>query len=95
MCCYCKNYQGGQILDHGDQDVTPQDYYNYPEVQLANTSYDSNCYFANCMNSHIGVASHNDSRYVASADTYVVNVLHHTNHNSGYYAEEPMSTMHI
>jgi hypothetical protein len=44
----------------------------------------ANCYFACFMNSHIGVASHNDSRYVVSADTYVVNGLHHRHQISRY-----------
>ena len=44
------------------------------------------------MNSHVGVASHNDTRYVASADTFV-NAPHHTHHSYGYYGQEPVSTM--
>ena len=44
------------------------------------------------MNSHVGVASHNDTRYVASANTFV-NTPHHTHHNYEYYAQEPMSTV--
>ena len=54
-------------------------------TQLANTSYDSNCYFACAMNSHVDVANHNGRRYVASAKTYIANDLHHTHHNSRYY----------
>ena len=42
-----------------------------------NTSYDSNNYFASAMNSHVGVASHNDTRYIASANTCVDNGPHH------------------
>ena len=42
------------------------------------------------MSSHVGVASHNDIRYVASADTFV-NTSHHTHHNYEYYGQEPMS----
>jgi hypothetical protein len=42
-----------------------QNYYNYPEVQHANTSYGPNNYFASSMNSHVGVASCNDTRFIA------------------------------
>jgi hypothetical protein len=66
-------YQGG----------SSQNYYNYPKVQLANASYDPNDYFASSMNSHVGVASCNDTRYVVSADIFD-NVPHHTHHNYGY-----------
>ena len=58
------------------QGVASQNYYNYPEVQLAHASYGYKNYFASNMNSHVGVASHNDSRYAASANIYVVNDLH-------------------
>jgi hypothetical protein len=75
-------YQGG----------SSQNYYNYLEVQLANASYDSNGYFASHISSHVGVASCNDTRYVASADTFD-NVPHHTHNNNGYHGQEPMSTM--
>jgi hypothetical protein len=44
------------------------------------------------MNSHVGVASHNGSRYVASDDTFV-NAPHCMHHNHGYYGQEPMSTL--
>ena len=64
--------------------VASQNYYNYPEVQLANASYDPNNYFASSMSSHVDVASHNDTRYVASVDTFV-NSPNHTYHNYGYY----------
>jgi hypothetical protein len=67
-------------------------YYNYPKVQLANTSYDPNGYFASHISSHVGVASCNDTRYVASADTFD-NVPHHTHNNYGYHGQESMSTM--
>jgi hypothetical protein len=69
-----------------------QNYYNYLEVQLANASYDPNGYFASHISSHVGVASCNDTRYVASADTFD-NVPHHTHNNYGYHGQEPMSTM--
>jgi hypothetical protein len=42
------------------------------------------------MNSHVGVASHNDTRYVASANTFV-NAPHHTHYNYGYYGQKSMS----
>ena len=67
-------------------------YYNYPKVQLTNTSHASNYYFPSFMNSHVGVASHNDSRYVASANIYVVNDLHYTHHNSAHHVRKPKST---
>ena len=70
------------------QGVTPQSYYNYPKVQHANASYDSNNYFASHMNSHVHVASHNNSRHVASANYYVDNGPYHT--HPGYYGQEPM-----
>ena len=63
-------YQGG----------SSQNSYNYHKVQLTNTSYDPNNYFASSMSSHVDVASHNDTRYVASVDTFN-NVPHHTHHN--------------
>ena len=72
--------------------MTPQSYYNYPKVQLANASYDSNNYFASSMNSHVGVASYNDTRYVTSANTFD-NAPHYTHHNYKYYGQEPMSTV--
>ena len=68
--------------------VASQNYYNYPEVQLANASYDPNSYFASSLSSHVGVASCNDTRYVTSANTFV-NAPHHTHHNYGYYGQEP------
>ena len=64
------------------QGVASQSYYNYPEVQLANASYGSNNYFPSDINSHVGVASYDDTRYVASADTF-----------DGYYGQEQMSTV--
>jgi hypothetical protein len=42
------------------------------------------------MNSHVGVASCNDTRYVVSADIFD-NVPHHTHHNYGYCGQKPMS----
>jgi hypothetical protein len=63
-----------------------QNYYNYPKVQLANTSYDSNGYFVSHISSHVGVASCNDIRYVASADTFD-NASYHT------HGQESMSTL--
>jgi hypothetical protein len=71
------------------QGVASQNYYNHPEVQLANASYGSNNYFAISMNSHVDVASHNHTRYVVSANTFD-NAPHHTHHNYGYYGQEPM-----
>jgi hypothetical protein len=41
------------------------------------------------MSSHVDVTSHNDTRYIASADTFV-NAPHHTHHSYGYYGQEPM-----
>ena len=74
------------------QGDSSQFYYNYPEVQLANASYDPNNYFASSMNSHVDVASHNHTRYVASANTFD-NAPHHTHHNYGYYGQELMPIM--
>jgi hypothetical protein len=65
------------------QGDSSQFYYNYLEVQLANTSYNSNNYFASSMRSHIGVASCNDTRYITSANLFS-NAFHHTHHNYGY-----------
>ena len=73
------------------QGVASQNYYNYPEVQLAHASYGYKNYFASNMNSHVGVASHNSNRHVASANYYVNNDPHHA--HPGYYGEEPMSTL--
>ena len=69
--------------------VASQNYYNLPAVQLANASCDPNNYFASSMSPHVDVASHNDTKYVASADTFV-NAPHHTHHSYGYYGQEPM-----
>jgi hypothetical protein len=41
------------------------------------------------MNSRVDVASHNHTRYVASANTFV-NPSHHTHHNYGNYGQQPM-----
>ena len=70
------------------QGVASQNYCNYLKVQLANASYDFNNYFTSSMNSHVDVASHNHTRYVASANTFD-NAPHHTHHNYGYYGQEP------
>jgi hypothetical protein len=75
-------YQGG----------SSQNYYNYLEVQLVNASYDPNGYFASHISSHVGVASCNDTRYVASADTFD-NVPYHTHNNYRYHGQELMSTI--
>jgi hypothetical protein len=56
-----------------------QYYYNYPEVQLANASNCYRNYFASDINSHVGVASYDNPRYVASANTF-----------DEYYDQEPM-----
>ena len=69
------------------QGVASQSYYNYPEVQLANASYGSNNYFPSDINSHVGVASYDDTRYVASADI-LVSAPHHTHNNYGYYSQD-------
>lgn len=45
------------------------------------------------MNSRVGVASHNNTRYVASTNTFV-NAPHHRHHNCASYGQEPMSTVH-
>jgi len=74
------------------QGVASQYYYNHPEVQLASTSYDSYSYFTSDMNSHVGVASYNDTRYVTSTNTFV-NAPHNTHHDYKYYGQEPMSAM--
>ena len=71
------------------QGIASQYYYNHPKVQLANASYDPNSYFSSSMNSYVGVASYNDTRYVTLANTFV-NTPHHTHHNYGYYGQEPM-----
>ena len=44
------------------------------------------------MNSHVGVASYNDTKYVTSASTFDI-VPHYTHHNYKYYGQEPMSTV--
>ena len=75
------------------QGVASQNYYNYLEVQHANAFYDPNNYFASSMNSHVDAASHNHTRYVASANTFD-NAPHcHTHQNYGYHGQEPMSTV--
>ena len=72
-----------------NQGVASQYYYNHPEVQRANASYDPNSYFASSMSSLVGVASYNDTRYVTSANTFV-NAPHHTHRNYRYYGQELM-----
>jgi len=72
------------------QGESSQYYCNYPKVQLANTSYDSSGYFVSSMNSHVDVASHNNTKYVASTATFD-NAPHNTHHNYGCYGQEPMS----
>jgi len=52
------------------QGESSQCYCNYPEVQLANTYYDSSGYFVSSINFHVDVAGHNNTRYVASAATF-------------------------
>jgi hypothetical protein len=42
------------------------------------------------MSCHVGVASCNDTRYVASTDSFD-NASNHTHHNYEYYGQEPMS----
>lgn len=55
-------------------------------------SYDSSNHFACTMTSHVGVANHVDSGYVASVDfTFVI---HHMNYNFECYAQDPMSSMY-
>jgi hypothetical protein len=44
------------------------------------------------MSSHVSVASYNDTRYVASTDTFD-NAPHHTHHNYGYHGQELMSAV--
>jgi hypothetical protein len=41
------------------------------------------------MSFHVGVASYNHTRYVASADTFD-NASHHTHHSYRYHGQEPM-----
>jgi hypothetical protein len=70
-------------------------YHNYPEVQLTNTSYDSNEYFVSSLNSHIDVASYINNENVALVDVYSITGSHHASSNSGYYMQKPMSTLYI
>jgi hypothetical protein len=96
LVCYFATYcaaswkiqQDGQALNHG----VPKwfNYYNYPKVQLANTSYGPNNYFASSINSHVGVDSCNDTRFVTSADTFD-NASPHTHHIYGFHGQKPMS----
>lgn len=46
------------------------------------------------MNSAFGVASHNASRHVASADVYSRSGLHYVNLDSQCYAQEAMPTIY-
>ena len=41
------------------------------------------------MSCHVGVASCNDTTYLASANTFD-NAPHNSKHNYGYYGQEPM-----
>jgi hypothetical protein len=52
------------------QGDSSQYYYNYPEIQLANASNGYSNYFASDINSHVGVASYDNLRYVASTNTF-------------------------
>jgi hypothetical protein len=61
------------------QGDSSQYYYNYSEVQLANASNGYSNYFASDINSHVGVASYDNPRYVASPNTF-----------DEYYDQEPM-----
>jgi hypothetical protein len=67
-----------------------QYYYAMPEVHHANILHDSNNYFASTVNSYVDVASHNDTRYIASASTFD-NAPHHTHNNYEYYSQELIS----
>ena len=53
------------------QSTASASYYINSEVQLANTSSDLNNYFTSFINSHVDVASHNHTSYVASANNFV------------------------
>jgi hypothetical protein len=61
------------------QGDSSQYYYNYHEVQLANTSNGYCNYFASDINSHVSIASYDNPRYVASANIF-----------DEYYGQEPM-----
>jgi hypothetical protein len=74
------------------QSAVPQYYYAMPMVHHANILHDSNDCFASTINSYVDVTGDNDTRYVASANTFV-NALHHIYHNYGYYGQESMSTV--
>jgi hypothetical protein len=52
------------------QGDSSQYYYNYPKIQLANASNGYSNYFASGINSHVGVASYDNPRYVALANTF-------------------------
>jgi hypothetical protein len=65
--------QGGQSLDHGvPRCCITIYYYKYIKVQFSNASYGSNGYFASPINSYVGVASHNNSIYVASTNADIM-----------------------
>jgi hypothetical protein len=46
------------------------------------------------MSSHVGVASCNDIRYIASTNLFD-NASHHTHHNYRYYGQDPMSIINF
>ena len=50
--------------------VPQQYYYTTAEVQLANTTYVPNNYFASAMTPHVDVASYNSGIHIASASNY-------------------------
>lgn len=52
--------------------------------------------FASHMNSHVDVASHSNSRSVASDNYYVDNSRYSKHHNNvGYHVQESISTMNF
>ena len=56
-------------------------------------SHVSNNYFAKTMNSHVDIARHSDSRYVALASHYSDNAFNCANYNSENYMQKLMSNM--
>ena len=74
------------------ESTTPQYYCVTPKVHHANILHHSNNYFVSTVNSYVDVASVDDNRYVASADTFD-NAPHHIHHNYRYYGQEPMPIM--
>lgn len=65
------------------QGVSSQYYYNHPRYNLQ-IHLMFLIIILQVMNSHVDVASHNNSKSVASANCYVDNAPHHTHHNHGY-----------